>query len=186
MLNPLKSPDMNILIISASHNPNSKSFILSEAALDYFKTQSINAKLIDMREWPIPFCDGSSAYGDEKVQTLNKQIESADGIIMATPIYNYDTNAVAKNLIELTGRAWTNKVVGFLCAAGGKGSYMSVMSIANSLMLDFRCVILPRFVYATGSDFENNAVHTPEIEERLKDFCLTFQKYVEAIGKIDL
>ena len=32
-------------------------------------------------------------------------------------------------------------------------SYMSVMAYANSLMLDFRCVIIPRFVYATGSAF---------------------------------
>jgi FMN reductase len=38
-----------------------------------------------------------------------------------------------------------NKVVGFLCAAGGKSSYMSVMRLANSLMLDFRCLIIPHF-----------------------------------------
>ena len=76
-----------------------------------------------------------------------------DGIVVATPIYNYDASAAAKNLVELTGRAWQNKVVGFLCAAGGDGSYMSIMALANSLMLDFRCVIVPRFVYATGGAF---------------------------------
>ena len=70
----------------------------------------------------------------------------------------YDLNAAAKNFIELTGRAWTNKVVGFICAAGGKGSYMSVTSFMNSLMLDFRCIIIPRFVYtdASGFDDDNN------------------------------
>ncbi|MES1168133.1 MAG: NAD(P)H-dependent oxidoreductase, partial [Oleiharenicola lentus] len=70
-----------------------------------------------------------------------------------TPIYNYDGNAALKNLIELTGRAWENKVVGFLCAAGGVASYMSIMPLANSLMLDFRCVVVPRFVYATDAAF---------------------------------
>jgi FMN reductase len=65
-------------------------------------------------------------------------------------------NAVAKNLIELTGRAWIYKLVGFMCAAGGQASYMSVMNIANSLMLDFRCLVVPRFVYALGDAFGND------------------------------
>ena len=46
-------------------------------------------------------------------------IEAARVIIVATPIYNYDANAAAKNLVELTGSAWEDKTVGFLCAAGG-------------------------------------------------------------------
>jgi hypothetical protein len=32
-----------------------------------------------------------------------------------------------------------------------------VMSMANSLMLDFRCLIIPRFVYATRNDFDDQA-----------------------------
>ena len=73
--------------------------------------------------------------------------------MIATPIYNYNVSSSAKNLVELTGKAWTDKVVGFLCAAGGRGSYMGCMGLANSLMLDFRSLILPRFVYATGDPF---------------------------------
>ena len=72
-------------------------------------------------------------------------------ILLATPIYNYDVSAAAKNMVELTGSAWRDKTVGFICAAGGTSSYMSVMGLANSLMLDFRCIILPRFVYATDT-----------------------------------
>jgi FMN reductase len=41
------------------------------------------------------------------------------------------------------------------------------MALANSLMLDFRCVIIPRFVYATGEDFHDKAAPTTEIKERL-------------------
>ena len=68
-------------------------------------------------------------------------------------------NAVAKNLIELTGQAWNEKLVGFISAAGGKGSYMSPMSFANSLMLDFRCIIIPRFVYADKTCFNNGKIN---------------------------
>ena len=42
---------------------------------------------------------------------------AADAILLAVPIYNYDVNAAAKNLVEHTGSAWENKIVGFLAAA---------------------------------------------------------------------
>ena len=98
-------------------------------------------------------CDGDSAYSDPEVEKTRSRIESAAGILIAAPVYNFYLNAAVKNLIELTGSAWEDKVVGFLNAAGGYSSYMSVMSIANSLMLDFRCVIVPRFVYAVRIRF---------------------------------
>ena len=64
--------------------------------------------------------------------------------------------------MELTGKAWGQKPVGFLCAAGGQRSYMSPIGLANSLMFDFRCHILPRYVYATKDDF--TAGHEPSAE----------------------
>ena len=82
-------------------------------------------------------------------------------------MYNYNANAALKNLVELTGQAWENKVVGFLCAAGGISSYMSMMSLANSLMLDFRCVIVPRFVYANDSAFASGRIKDPKIADRV-------------------
>lgn len=48
-------------------------------------------------------------------------------VLLAVPIYNYDGNAAAKDLIELTGGTWEDKIAGFACAAGGASSYMSIM-----------------------------------------------------------
>jgi hypothetical protein len=56
--------------------------------------------------------------------------------------------------------------VGFACTAGGASSYMSIMALANSLMLDFRCVIVPRFVYATERDFTGETISNPAVAER--------------------
>ena len=69
--------------------------------------------------------------------------------------------------MEVTGKAWTDKVVGFLCAAGGNGSYMGCLGLANSLMLDFRTLILPRFVYATGDSFAGDKISDTEVENRI-------------------
>lgn len=61
-----------------------------------------------------------------------------------------------------------DKTVGFICAAGGSASYMSVMSLATSLMLDFRCWIVPRFVYALKHDVAEGRVTNPEITGRIR------------------
>ena len=116
-------------------------------------------------------------------EELREKIQNAKGILFAVPIYNYDVNAAAKNLIELTGDAWTNKVVGFLCAAGGKGSYMSVMSLANSLMLDFRCLIIPRFVYSTGEDFEEGEITDPNVRDRVSELAKELDRICMALSK---
>jgi len=55
-----------------------------------------------------------------------------------------------------------------MCAAGGSNSYMSVMAFANSLMLDFRCWITPRFVYATPDSFSENSITDQKINERIE------------------
>ncbi|MFQ5673358.1 MAG: NADPH-dependent FMN reductase [Nitrospinales bacterium] len=160
---------MSYLVIAASLNPQSRSRILARAARDAFQKRGRQVVLLDLAKHPLPLCDGDAAYNDPNAREVSRMVQTAEGILLATPIYNFDANAAAKNLVELTGNAWQDKVVGFLCAAGGKSSYMSVMSLANSLMLDFRCLILPRFVYATGEAFEGEALIDADVRDRLDD-----------------
>jgi len=150
------------LVISASLRPASVSRLLAQ-----FLAQELDGEFLDLRDFPLPMCDGAAAYGDPNVEVLRAKIEGARVILVAVPIYNYDANAAIKNVVELTGGAWEDKIVGFACAAGGQTSYMSIMGLANSLMLDFRCIILPRFVYATGDDFDDGKITSPEIKKRL-------------------
>lgn len=162
-----------ILIISSSLNHDSNSRILALEAKRILEVAGQPVTLLDLRERPLPFCDGDSAYQHPNVGTVEKLIAGADAVLLATPIYNFDASAAAKNLVELTGGAWEDKIVGFLCAAGGASSYMSVMAFANSLMLDFRCVIVPRFVYATGGAFASGRVTDAEVVRRIEELCNT-------------
>ena len=65
-----------------------------------------------------------------KIKEFREKVKNAKGIelIMAIPIYNFNVSSGAKNVIELGGKMLYDKVFGFICAAGGKSSYMSVMS----------------------------------------------------------
>ncbi|MCE0523636.1 MAG: NAD(P)H-dependent oxidoreductase [Methylacidiphilales bacterium] len=159
------------LIISASLRSASLSRIMAETLAAAYAKLGATHQLIDLREYVLPLCDGEAAYEHPHVTTLSALIEAARVIVVATPIYNYDANATAKNLVELTGSSWENKTVGFLCAAGGASSYMSIMGLANSLMLDFRCLIIPRFVYAKGEDFNSKKTPTAEMAKRIHDLA---------------
>jgi len=144
---------MHLAVVGCSMNPRSRSFVLAQHAAADLAELGHDAPLYDLREYDLPFSGSAAARGHAQVAELRDAFEQADGMLLATPIYCYGSNSAAKNLIELTGHGWENKPVGFLCAAGGSRSYMSIMPLAESLMLDFRCVIVPRFVYATKSDF---------------------------------
>lgn len=81
----------------------------------------------------------------------------------------------------MAGDAWNEKVIGFVAAAGGDRAYMATMGLANSLMLDFRCVVVPRFVYASRAAFTGGR---PEngIAERLDALAVDLERFVSAFG----
>lgn len=128
--------------------------------------------MVDMREYPLPFCNGHSGYDHPHVVALKNEIEKAHTVLVASPVYNFDLNAVAKNLLEMTGRSWTGKRVGFLIAAGGSRSYMAAMGFANSLQLDFRCSIIPRYVYTDGDGISGGEITGTDLLERIKELAL--------------
>ena len=156
-------------VISTSLNPDSRSRIMAAVAAESIRNQSHDCQWVDLQSTLLPNCDAQECYNDPQVHRVAQLITDSHGILIASPIYNYDVAASAKNLIELTGKAWTDKVVGFLCAAGGQGSYMSVMSVANSLMLDFHSLILPRFVYATSESFHGDTLVDGDVRRRIEE-----------------
>jgi FMN reductase len=169
------------LVVSTSGNPDSNSRRMGRLAFGHLQKARVDCVWLDISEMGLPLCDADACYTQPAALKLSKAVEAADGILIATPVYNYDVSAAAKNMVELTGSAWEDKVVGFLCAAGGMNSYMSVMAFANSLMLDFRTVIIPRFVYATGRAFEGDQLKDDKIGERIAEAAAELIRFTQAL-----
>ena len=170
------------LVISSSLNPESRSRILARRAADLIAGANEQVEFVDLCEVELPRCDGAGCYSDENVVMISRKIREAQGILLGVPIYNYQAGSSAKNLIELTGKAWEDTVVGFLCAAGGRGSYMSVMSLANSLMLDFRTFILPRFIYTTEDEVNVDQAIDEKVEKRLQELTTQLVKVAKQLS----
>lgn len=152
---------MSYLVISTSLRYASLSRRMGKYLSEKLHENGLEGSFLDLRHYPLPMASGERATEEELLQInhLRTLISAADAIILATPIYNYGVNSICHNLIALTNAdenhpiTWQNKVIGLVAAAGGPGSYMSPLSILNSLMLDYRCVVIPSYVYANASHF---------------------------------
>ncbi len=164
---------MAYLIISASLHKRSRSRVLAEFALEVFKEKNSEAELIDLRDYPLPFCDGGESFGHPQVAELKTKILNSEGILVAAPVYNYDLNAAIKNVLDLTASAWENKVVGLMATAGGRGSYMAPMNFLNALMLNSRCLVIPRYVFALESEIQEKNFTNPQIPDRIRELVST-------------
>lgn len=174
---------MNYIIISTSLNPNSHSRLLAQEMQKRIIIQNHTIDFIDLQAYELPICGSEDCYNHINVQNITPRIQQADGILIAVPIYNYNVAASAKNLLELTGSAWSQKVVGLLCAAGGEMSYMSALPFIGGLLFDFRCIIVPRYVYASKSNFSDDHIKitNPKIHERLDALTHEFTSLSNAL-----
>ncbi len=170
---------MRYLVISCSLNPESNSRLLARAA--FGRLPQDQADWFDLAKLDLPVCDGGEAFAHPEVVRLREAIEAASGILIGTPVYNYSVSASAKNLIELTGQAWAGKVAGLLCAAGGPHGYMGGMPFLNSLMLDFRTFIVPKFVYTQGTAFAEGKIADEAILQRVHGLADELVRVTDAL-----
>lgn len=168
---------MKITVLSCSLDPQSRSRWLANRAVQLLTDEGHDTTLIDLRDQPpLPAFDNDRAFEHPLYRTTHDAIATADGIIIAAPVYNWGLGGMVKNVIELTGAtgvgdrrsAWFDKLVTFICAGGLPHSYMAFGATALSLMLDFKCIVNPYIVYATARDWLPNGEPGEAMDARLK------------------
>jgi FMN reductase len=170
---------MKILVIGCSLNPASRSHILGHELSQTLREMGGDVTMLDLRKLDLPLCEGTQTADVDSA--VLRAVRDASAIVLCTPIYNFDVSPATRNLIALTGAVWADKVVGICAAAGGSRSFMSIMNLAGSLMLDFRCYVVPRFVYATHDDFTGDRLESPAVRDRLEGLARELLRVTPAI-----
>ena len=175
---------MRLLVLSTSVDPDSRSRLLAHRAMEHLLTSGHGDEIawLDAAELDLPLCDGGSAWSHPGATALKEALQGADGVLLAMGIYNYNLSAATKTAIELGADAWEDKVVALAVASGGTGSYMACMSAVRSLMLDWHCVIVPRFVHASNSAFGDGAIVEPDVDDRLGRLAEDLARITAALG----
>jgi chromate reductase, NAD(P)H dehydrogenase (quinone) len=94
---------MKVLAISGSLRKDSYNSSLLKAA-EELKPENMEIEIFDIGGIPLYSDDLKSEGFPEKVKILADKISSADGILIATPEYNYSVPGVLKNAIDWVSR----------------------------------------------------------------------------------
>src|SRR3979411_3237902 len=94
------------------------------------KRDGIEARLLDLREFPMPFFDqaltpampGRAPYENELVRRWTAEIAASDGFVFVTPEYNYGPSAVLKNAIDWVYPEWNRKAAAFVSYGSAMGA----------------------------------------------------------------
>ena len=164
---------VSVLIVSTALRPGSKTRVIADAVAAACAAAAIPAGVLDLAATPLPLCDGGACYQDPGVVAVTAQVRAARAVVFCFPVYNHQANAAAKNFVEVTNAGWEGKVIGLVANGGTDRSYLAPLSLANSLMVDYRCLVVPRFVFVTPANFESDGRLPPggEIATRLADLA---------------
>jgi NAD(P)H-dependent FMN reductase len=108
------------------------------------KMEGVDAELLDLRDFPLPFFDepvspsySKEPYSNEQVKKWAEKIADGDGFLVVTPEYNHGYPAVLKNALDYLFKEWNGKAVGFVGYgnAGGAKSIEQLRQVAIELQM---------------------------------------------------
>ena len=127
--------------------------------------------LIDARNLELSPCHKTNT---KSMIELSLEVEKADNIIIGMGVHCYSINDGLKIILDNCFGKASGKFFGIICAAGGERSYLSTQHLTQICMNEWRMMQLPRIIYATGKDFEEDKVRNRDLLERLDVFTKEF------------
>jgi NAD(P)H-dependent FMN reductase len=149
----------------------------------------LNAELLDLRDWPLPFFSETMAsigdmanpiYSQPIVHKWNKKIGEGDAFLFVTPEYNHSVPGVLKNAVDsvFVSFALRNKPAGFVGYSGG--SVGGARAVEHLVQICFEAemvtlrntVLFPMIHQAFGPDGQpNNPAAAPSLAATLDDLA---------------
>lgn len=167
--NSLRS--LNVVAVSGGLNAPSKTEALIDAVLSELQDAlSINVTYIKLSEIG-QLLGGVISRDDlpQPVQDALLSIESADALIVGTPVYRASFTGLFKHLFDFVDQFSLVDVPVLLAASGGSDRHALVLEHQlRPLFSFFQAQTLPIGVYATDLDFTNYQVSSPVLRDRIK------------------
>jgi len=167
---PSTARPLRVVAVSGSlHAPSKTTALVNEILASYGREIGVDAHLIAVSEIGPDFAgalrrDQLPASVEEELQ----RIESADLLIVASPVYRASFTGLFKHLFDFVGQyALVDKPV-LLAATGGSDRHALIIEHQfRPLFGFFQALTLPIGVYANDSDFTDGAVSSLELHERI-------------------
>jgi len=133
--------------------------------VDVLQARGVDSELVSLKDKSLGRCDPSATLTSEAFGDLDEVTASADGLILASPVYNWGICSELKKYVECVGHTdssrrspFFDKVLTFVAAAGLPHSYTAFGPLALSMMMDFKCIINPYTVYVHNRHWEGEQI----------------------------
>ncbi|HEY9761994.1 MAG TPA: NADPH-dependent FMN reductase [Trichocoleus sp.] len=178
---------VKIVGISGSLREGSYSYLALQDVAQRLRELGAEVEILDLRQMKLPFCNGENAYPDyPDVEVLRSQVQSADGLILATPEYHGSASGVLKNALDLMSfDHLSDKVTGLISVLGGQSNSNAL----NDLRIIMRWVhawVIPEQVaigQAWNAFDENGQIKDKKLAERLEQFAKSLLRHVQRLGQ---
>ena len=171
---------MNILAIMASPRLYGNTNYLTDQALDAAQQLGAKTEKIVLNQYNIHPCDGhincaslsKCAHQDDAVKILDK-FREADGVILATPVYYYNTTAQMKAFIDRNyffykhQTPYKAKAAGIIVVAEESGLEDTVKTL-NFLLHEMKVPEDKRFVVSSLAFKPDDAKQNPALVEAVR------------------
>lgn len=179
---------MKILAISGSLRQGSYNTQLLEYA-EKLISDEVTIQHFDLASVPFYNSDHDGASKPEAVTELLTAIEAADGLLIATPEYNYSIPGVLKNALDWASRPAFNSVLkgkptGILSSSmstlGGARAQIHLRDVLAATLTPF--YLAPDFALSTAHNaFDDNGSLTDNAtREFLQSYLTGFVQWVES------
>ncbi|HEY5222715.1 MAG TPA: FMN reductase [Microbacteriaceae bacterium] len=167
---PLDARPLKVVAVSGSlHAPSKTTALVREIIAAFGRELSIDAHIIQVNDIGPEFAgalrrDQLPASVEEELQ----RIESADLLIVASPVYRASFTGLFKHLFDFVGQYALVDTPVLLAATGGSDRHALIIEHQfRPLFGFFQALTLPIGVYANDSEFTNHAVTSLDLHERI-------------------
>lgn len=123
------SAEVKVLAFAGSTREASVNKKLVVEAADMARQKGAEVTVIDLKDYPLPFCDGDIELMPQNAIELRQLMIQSDVILIASPDFNGSVSGLLKNTIDWT----TRSEKGGSSREAYKGKIFSIMSASPSL-----------------------------------------------------
>ena len=165
---------IHVVGISGSLRPGSRTYTVVSLALEGAAEVGATTRLIDLRDYDLPLCDGKedeSRYPPD-VFRLRSEVAAAHGIVLGTPEYHSGYSGVLKNAIDLMGfDEFGGKIVGLVGVSGGQMGAVGALAGLRTVGRSLHAWVIPHqaSVPEASRILDEDSPRRRRLEERVRD-----------------
>jgi chromate reductase, NAD(P)H dehydrogenase (quinone) len=178
---------VRVLGISGSLRQASFNTALLRTAID-LAPPGIEIEVVGIDDLPFYDEDVRSKGYPDVVQKFRERIAKSDGLVIATPEYNYSVPAVLKNAIDWASRPpqqpFGGKPLGILGASSGLGGTVRAQAHLRQIAasLDLHVMNKPEvFVRSAGDKVGEGRITDEPTRKVIGDFMVAYEKWVRLL-----